>query len=194
MYPYVEPTVQTADEIDEKQQLIDDDFINLQTKFEKVNDVATKQKKKQKKVEDTIESIIDDKNPFNTFDDFWWEDDLFNNKDSQETVDALKNIIEKIQNISDNILKNIRPVDNQTVQEIIGDDFTPIDDRRQQELEDDDYKSFESESEIETEEIDTTSAWDPKQTKITNPGLIVKLSTDYNKKVKAATKIKKKNI
>ena len=48
MYPYVEPTVQTADEIDEKQQLIDDDFINLQTKFEKVNDVATKQKKKPK--------------------------------------------------------------------------------------------------------------------------------------------------
>ena len=71
-------------------------------------------------------------------------------------------------------------------------DFIPIDDRTQQELEDDDYNSFESESEIETEEIDTTSAWDPKQTKITNPGPIVKLSADYNEKDKAATKIKKK--
>ena len=61
---------------------------------------------------------MDDKNPFNTFDDFWWEDDLFNNRDSQDTVDASKNILDEIQNISDNILRNIRPVDNRTVQEI----------------------------------------------------------------------------
>ena len=37
-------------------------------------------------------------------------------------------------------------------------------------------------------------AWDPKQTTITNPGPIVKLSTDYNKKVKAANKIKNKYL
>ena len=73
LYPYVEPTVQTADEIDKTQKLIDDDFIDLQTKLDKVNDVATEQKK-QKKIEDTIESVIDDTNPFNTCDDFWWED------------------------------------------------------------------------------------------------------------------------
>ena len=48
MYPYVEPTVQTTDEIDKTQKLIDDDFIDLQTKFDKVNDVATKQKNKRK--------------------------------------------------------------------------------------------------------------------------------------------------
>ena len=41
MYPYVKPTVQTADKIDKTQKLIDDDFIDLQTKFDKVNDVAT---------------------------------------------------------------------------------------------------------------------------------------------------------
>ena len=148
MYPYVEPTVQTADELDKTQQLIEDDFIDLQTKFDKVNDVATEQKK-QKKIEDTIESVIDDKNPFNNFDDFWWEDDLFNNRDSQETVE--------IQDISDNILKNIRPVDNRTVQELIDDDFIPIDDRTQQELEDDNYDEVESETEIK--EI---SSWGPK--------------------------------
>ena len=61
---------------------------------------------------------MDDKNPFNTFGDFWWEDDLFNNRDSQDTVDASKNILDEIQNISDNILGNIRPVDNRTVQEM----------------------------------------------------------------------------
>ena len=48
MYPYVKPTVQTTDEIDKTQKLIDDDFIDLQTKFDKVNDVATKQKNKRK--------------------------------------------------------------------------------------------------------------------------------------------------
>ena len=113
MYPYVEPTVQTADKID---------IIDLQTKFDKVNDVATEQKK-QKKIEDTIETVIDNTNPFNTFEDFWWEDDMFSNRDSPATVDASKNIINKIQNISDNILRNIRPVDTKTVQEIIDDQF-----------------------------------------------------------------------
>ena len=113
MCPYVEPTVQTADKID---------IIDLQNKFDKVNDVATEQKK-QKKIEDTIETVIDNTNPFNTFEDFWWEDDMFSNRDSPATVDASKNIINKIQNISDNILRNIRPVDNKTVQEIIDDQF-----------------------------------------------------------------------
>ena len=48
VFPYVEPTVETADEIETKQKLIDDDFINLQTKFDKVNNVATEQKKQKK--------------------------------------------------------------------------------------------------------------------------------------------------
>ena len=48
MYPCVKPTVQTADEIDKTQKLIDDDFIDLQTKFDKVNDVASEQKKQKK--------------------------------------------------------------------------------------------------------------------------------------------------
>ena len=86
-------------------------------------------KKKQKKIQDTIESIIDDKNPFRNFDNFWWEDDLFNVKDSQKTVEASKNILDEIQEISDNILRNIWPVDYRTVEEKIEDDFIPIDDR-----------------------------------------------------------------
>ena len=66
MFLYVESTVQLPDEIEETQKLIDGDFIDLQTKFDKVNDVATEQKK-QKKIEDTIESIIDDKYWFGYF-------------------------------------------------------------------------------------------------------------------------------
>ena len=83
--------------------------------------------------------------------------------------------------------KTYRPVDDRTIQEIIDDQFIPIDDTTQQELEDYDYLSFESEN-----EIDATSAWDDNKTTVSKTGLIYKLSTDYNKKVKAAEKIKKK--
>ena len=58
-FPYVEPSVQLPDEIEEKQKQIDDDFIDLQAKFNNVNDVATEQKE-EKEIEDVIESIIKD--------------------------------------------------------------------------------------------------------------------------------------
>ena len=103
---------------------------------------------------------------------------MFSNGDSAATVDTSKNILNEIQNISDNILRNIRPADNRTVQEIIDDQFILIDDRTQQELED---ISFESENKTE-EIIDTTTAWNPKKTEISKPGPIIKLSTDYKKK------------
>ena len=148
MYPYDERTVQTSDEMDKTKNLIDDNFIDLRTKFDQVNDVATEQKK-QKKIEDTIETIIDD-----------------------------TNIINKIQNILGNILRNIRPADNRTAQEIIDDQFIPIHNRTQQEIEDDFYISLESENEME--KIDTTTAWNPKKTEVSKPGPIIKLSTYYN--------------
>ena len=143
-------------------------------------------KKKRKKIEETIESVVDNTNPFSTFDDFWWEDEMFSERDSVPTVDASKNILEDINKMSDNILRNLRPVGTRTEQETIEDQFIPIDDRTKQELEDDDYHSFESESEdIEIENIDTSSAWDDKKSTAAKPGAIFKLSTDYNKKVKA---------
>ena len=83
------------------------------------------------------------------------------------------------------IKKTYRPVDDRTIQEIIDDQFIPIDDRTQQELEDDDHLSSESEN-----EIDATSVWDNNKTTVSKPGPIYKLSTDYNKKVKAAEKKK----
>ena len=45
MFPYVEPTFQTADVIEKTQEIIDADFIDLQTKFDEVNDIATDQLK-----------------------------------------------------------------------------------------------------------------------------------------------------
>ena len=174
---------------------------------------------------------------------------MFNDRDSIATVDASKNILN---NISDNILNNLRPVNNRTEQEVADDQNIPIDDWTQQELKDNDYISFESDTEeidIEeinilnnlqnvenrteqevaddqniliddrtqqelkdddyisfeidaeesnVEEIDTTLAWDQNKTSIGRPGLMIKLSTDYNTKIKAANKIKnkyfKKNI
>ena len=46
-FPYVEPTVQLPDEIEETQKRVDDDFTDLLSKINKVNDVATEQKNKK---------------------------------------------------------------------------------------------------------------------------------------------------
>ena len=109
MLPYVEPTAETTNEIDTKQEIIDTDFIDLQNEFNKVNDVATttKKKKKKKKSKILLRVIVDNKNLFSTFDDFWWEDDMFNDRDSIATVDASKNILNDIKDISENILNNL---------------------------------------------------------------------------------------
>ena len=42
--------------------------------------------------------------------------------------------------------------------------------------------------------IDVTDAWDENKTTVSKPGPIYKLSTDYEKKVKAANKIKNKYL
>ena len=55
MFPYVEPTVETADEIETNQQIIDDDFIDLQTKFDQVNELSLNNNNKKKKRRDNRE-------------------------------------------------------------------------------------------------------------------------------------------
>ena len=104
-----------------------------------------------------------------------------------------KNILEDINEMSDNILRNLRPVDTRTEQEIIEDQHISIDDGTQQELEDGDYLSFEIED-IKIENIDTTSAWDQKKSTAAKPGQIFKLSTDFNKKIREANQIKNKYL
>ena len=187
MFPYVEPTVETADEINKKQEIIDTDFVDLQYKFNKVNNVAREQKK-QRDIEVTFEDVIDQDNPFSTFKNFWWEEDMFDNRGSIQMVDASKNILDKVNEIFDNILKNLWTIEKGTEQELVDDQNIPRDDRTQQELEDYDYLSGES----DVEEIDTTSVWDKKNTTIKKPRPVLKLSIDYNRKVKVANKIKNK--
>ena len=101
-FPFEEPSVESADKIDKKQKIIDADFIHLKTKFDKVNDVISDQKK-PKKIRDTVEDIF----KTDHFDDFWWEEDLFDKTDSTETINASKKILE-----------NIRPIDNRTIRSI----------------------------------------------------------------------------
>ena len=97
-----------------------------------------------------------------------------------------KNILDDIKDVSYNILKNIRPTDDRTIEELLDDDFIEIEDRTQQQLEDNDYIELES----PVEEIDLTSAWDPEETTVVDASVPrIKLSTDFNKKVKAANKI-----
>ena len=70
--------------------------------------------------------------------------------------------------LSDNILRNLRPVDNRKLQNLVDDDFIPIDDRTQQEREDDDNVSLAGEAPpIIT--IDTTNDWDQNKTEIATP-------------------------
>ena len=124
------------DEIENYEKRIKDDYTDLMTKINKVNDVATEQKK-QKEMEDVV-SVITDPIPNNNF---WWEDEIFDFNYNQPTIDSSKlfyNDIKKettnilkdidINALSENILRNLRPVDNRDIQELM-DDFIPIDDR-----------------------------------------------------------------
>ena len=97
MYPYVPPKVQTADEIETETTLVDDKFTNLKTKYDKINDVATKQKKQQK-ITDLVDDVIDESNPFQNLEieDIWVEDDIFDKHDSKETIEISKDILKDI--------------------------------------------------------------------------------------------------
>ena len=97
MYPYVPPKVQTADEIETETTLVDDKFTNLKTKYDKIIDVATKQKKQQK-ITDLVDDVIDESNPFQNLEieDIWVEDDIFDKYDSKETIEISKDILKDI--------------------------------------------------------------------------------------------------
>ena len=101
-FPYVEPTVQLPDEIENIQKLIDDDYADLLNKIYRVNNVL-KEQNKNKKVEDLIDDVL--KEP--PADDYWWEEDIFDNNDNKPTKDATKMIVDDIQNTTKQALHNI---------------------------------------------------------------------------------------
>ena len=89
-----------------------------------MNDIVTEQKK-QKDIEDVIELVIKHLIPTNNY---WWEEDIFSKTDKQPTIDASKIIVDDIKQItndvlknidiqvlSDNIIRNLRPVDNRNI-------------------------------------------------------------------------------
>ena len=95
--------------------------------------------------------------------------------------------------LSGNILRNLRPKDDRNLQNLIDDDFIPLDHRIQAELEDDDYKSLPGDASPMIN-IDVTNAWDENKTTISKPRPIYKISTEYDRKLKVANKIKNKYL
>ena len=76
---------------------MDDNFIDLKTKYDEINDVATEQKKQQK-ITDLTDDVIDKSNPFQNLgtEDIWIEDDIFDKNDTKETIEISKDILKDI--------------------------------------------------------------------------------------------------
>ena len=109
--------------------------------------------------------------------------------------------------IFDNIFKNLRspqqqPRDSRNLQNLIDGEFIPLDDRNPAKIVRDKNKPENRPFPIITlttpddpvKEIDATDAWDKNKTKIQRPAPTYKLSTDYEKKVRAANKTKNKYL
>ena len=114
-HPYVQPQVQTADEIETETRQVDDEFAKLKADFDQINDAGTEQKK-QEKITDLVDDVIAEDNPFQYLgtEDIWIDDDIFDNQD--------------IVNVSKDILKGIKENDpyldfNISTKTVIGDLF-----------------------------------------------------------------------
>ena len=199
MFPYVPPQVQTPKEIETETKLVDDEFIDLKTKFDEVNDVVT-ELKKQQKIATLIDDVIDEKNPFQNLgtEDIWIEDDLFDKNDGKETIEISKDILKDISK-NDPFLDFTVPTElvisdifDDTTDEELTDDEVIVEDVTDDDVTDNDLSDSE-----EPEEIITTPAyvqWNPKNTEVsTDKRPRIFLSTDYNRKVKVANKIKNKH-
>ena len=124
MYRYVSPQVETVDEIETKTALVDDKIIDIKTKYDEINDVATEQKKPQK-ITDLIDDVIDKSNPFQNLrtEDIWIEDDIFDKNDSKKTIEISKDILKDI-NKNDPFL-DFNVITEEIISELFDDvDFT----------------------------------------------------------------------
>ena len=124
MYRYVSPQVETVDEIETKTALVDDKIIDIKTKYDEINDVATEQKKPQK-ITDLIDDVIDKSNLFQNLrtEDIWIEDDIFDKNDSKKTIEISKDILKDI-NKNDPFL-DFNVITEEIISELFDDvDFT----------------------------------------------------------------------
>ena len=97
MHPYFPPQVKTADEIEIETSKTNEEFTELKAEYDRINDAVTDQKK-QYKLTDLVDDIIDESNPFQNLvtEDIWIEDDIFDDKDNLDTVDTSKDILKGI--------------------------------------------------------------------------------------------------
>ena len=196
MYPYVPPQLQTADEIETETALMDDKFFDLKTKYDEINDVATEQKKQQK-ITDLIDDVIDESNPFQNLgtEDIWIEDDIFDKNDSKETIEISKDNLKDI-NKNDPFL-DFNVLTEEIISEIFeGVDFTDdevtIEDVTGNEIVSDSVLSADEDTE-EISAVPATLQWDPIKTTVsadTRPTTY--LSTNYSSAIRAANKIRNK--
>ena len=101
MHPYVLPQVQTADVIESETWQVDNEFAKLKAYCDQINDAVTEQKN-QNEITDLVDDINIDT------EDIWIEDDIFDNNDNQNIVDASKDILKGIKE-SDPYLDFNRP-------------------------------------------------------------------------------------
>ena len=211
MYPYVPPQVQTAEEIETETDLIDEDFIDLKTKYNEVNGVATEQKKQQQ-ITNLVDDVIDENSPFQNLrtEDIWIEADLFDINDSKETTeisnDTLKNISKndpfldftvQIEQVISDIFDDVNVTDDKVTEEKVTVKDVTDDEVTAEDVIDNEIVSVDALSDDEEpEEISAVPAnvqWNPKKTTVsadTRPRTY--LSTYYSSAVRVANKIKNK--
>ena len=83
---YVEPQVQDAETIEIETKKEDDEFFDLEQKFNVIDNAATEQKK-QNDITDLVDDVLDENNPFNNkikTEDIYIEDNLFDDTNSKD--------------------------------------------------------------------------------------------------------------
>ena len=79
-HPYVEAQVQDAETTETETKKEDNEFFDLQQKFDPIDNAVTEQKK-QNDPKDLVDDVLDENNPFNNkinTEDIYIEDNLFN--------------------------------------------------------------------------------------------------------------------
>ena len=124
MYRYVPPQVETVDETETETALVDEKIIDIKTKYDEINDVATEQKKQQK-ITDLIDHVIDKSNPFQNLgtEDIWMEDDIFDKNDSKKAIEISKDILKDIN--KNGLFLDFNVITEEIISELFDDvDFT----------------------------------------------------------------------
>ena len=163
---------------------MEDNFIDLKTKYDEINDVATEQKKQQK-ITGLIDDVIDESNLFQNLgtEDIWIEDDIFDKNDTKETIEISK-VILKDTNKNDPFL-DFNVLTEQIISEIFDnvnftDDEVTIEDVTDNKIVSDGVLSTDEDTE-EISAVPQTVQWDPEKTTVsadTRPRTY--LSTNYS--------------